>query len=43
MRKVIRVSTTTQVRRVGSGTYQIKTSVSDGKSTKTRTKTVRVR
>lgn len=43
MAKVIRVRTTTHVRRVGTGTYQVRTTISNGKSTKTSTKTVRVR
>ena len=43
MAKVIRVRTTTHVRRVGTGTYQVRTTVSNGKSTRTSTKTVRVR
>ena len=43
MAKIIRVRTTTHVRRVGTGTYQVRTTVSNGKSTRTNTKTVRVR
>lgn len=43
MAKIIRVRTTTHVRRVGTGTYQVRTTVSNGKSTITSTKTVRVR
>lgn len=43
MAKVIRVRTTTHVRRVGTGTYQVRTTISNGKSTRTSTKTVRVR
>lgn len=43
MTKVIRVRTTTHVRRVGNGTYQVRTTTSNGKSTRTSTKTVRVR
>lgn len=43
MAKVIRIHTTTQVRRVGTGMYQVRTTVSNGKSTRTSTKTVRVR
>lgn len=43
MAKIIRVRTTTHVRRVGTGTYQVRTTVSNGKSTRTSTKTVRVR
>ena len=43
MAKIIRVRTTTRVRRVGTGTYQVRTTVSNGKSTRTSTKTVRVR
>ena len=39
MAKIIRIRTTTHVRRVGTGTYH----VSNGKSTRTCTKTVRVR
>ena len=43
MAKIIRIRTTTHVRRVGTGTYQVRTTVSNGKSTRTSTKTVRVR
>ena len=43
MAKIIRVRTTTHVRRVGTRTYQVKTTVSNGKSTKTVIKTVRTR
>lgn len=43
MAKIIRIRTTTHVRRVRTGTYQVRTTVSNGKSTRTCTKTVRVR
>ena len=43
MAKVIRVRTTTHIRRVGTGMYQVRTTVSNGKSTRTSTKTVRIR
>lgn len=43
MAKTIRIRTTTHVRRVGTRTYQVKTTVSNGKSTKTVIKTVRTR
>ena len=43
MAKIIRIRTTTHVRRVGTRTYQVKTTVSNGKSTKTVIKTVRTR
>ena len=43
MAKSIRIRVTTNVRRVGPGTYRITTSTKNGSSTKTTTKTVRAR
>ena len=43
MAKTMRIRINSQVRRTGSGNVQIRTSVSNGHSTKTTTKTIRVK
>lgn len=43
MAKTIRVSVNSQVRRTGSGNIQVRTSVNNGHSTRTTTKTIRVK
>lgn len=43
MAKTIRIKVTTNVRRTGNGSYVIRTTSSNGASTKTSTKTIRVR
>lgn len=43
MAKTVRVRITTNVRRIGNGTYQVRTTTSKGGSTKTTTRTVRAR
>lgn len=40
MAKTVRVRITTNVHRIGNGTYQVKTTTSKGGTTKTTTKTV---
>lgn len=41
MARTVRVKVTTNVRRIGNGRYQIRTTTSNGSSTKTTTKTIR--
>ena len=41
--KTVRVRISTNVRRIGNGTYQVRTTTSKGGSTKTTTRTVRAR
>ena len=41
MARTVRVKVTTNVRHIGNGRYQIRTTTSNGSSTKTTTKTIR--
>lgn len=43
MAKTVRVRITTNVRRIGNGTYQVRTTTSKGGTTKITTRTVRAR
>ena len=43
MAKTVRIRVTSNVRCVGSGTYLVRTTTSNGSTTKTTTKTIRVR
>lgn len=43
MAKTTRIRINSQIRRTGSGNVQIRTSVNNGHSTKTTTKTIRVK
>lgn len=40
MGKTVKVKISSQVRRTGSGNYQVRTSVSNGHTTRTTTKTI---
>lgn len=42
MKKTIRIRVNTSVRRVGTGTYQVRTTTSGGPRTRTVTKTIHV-
>lgn len=42
MAKTVRIRVTTRVRQIGRGAYQVRTTTSNGSSTKTTTKTVRI-
>lgn len=43
MKKTVQIRTNTTVRRVGTGAYQIRTTVSNGSKTRTTVKTIRAR
>lgn len=43
MTKTVRIRITTNVRRIGNGTYQVRTTTSKGGTTKITTRTVRAR
>ena len=43
MKKTVHIRVNTSVRRVGNGSYQIRTTTNNGSTTRTTTKTIRVR